>query len=283
MLKPKLFRKSPQIIGLSTGDLLRTYSEELQDIVFEDNEVELKPILQKVGENAEVFLHNFPNTTSREKIVEEVLTAGGLVRNRTTRTFNYLFLHRESNQDAFDETRLDSKGRDAKNEIVPGFFRTTGFAACYVFFRSHNQRQFHFRYLGRQQSQPRAYLIAFEQDVNSDLLGTFNRNISAGADFALIVYQGLLWVDPATFHLSRVAMNIAGILAEKPLDLQIRSDVQFSEITFPSLMEPFWLPAKVKVQIDWNGVTYRNRHAYTDYRVFSVESYEKRERLIKRP
>jgi thiol:disulfide interchange protein len=45
----------------------------------------------------------------------------------------------------------------------------------------------------------------------------------------------------------------------------------------------FWLPREVKVTIGWKGRTFRNLHRYSNYRLFSVETYEKRSPIPGQP
>jgi len=276
-----VFRKSAPIVDLSREEVRRAWPEELMDVAFDDNQEQLRFLVSRIGENAETFFRDFPNTTSSEQVREERISASGKAQAHVNREFSYLVITGGDDPDAFEENRVEKNGKPAKYEVVPGFFRTTGFATSYVFFRPHNQREFRFRYLGRQTGEPHAHLIAFEQDEHSRLLGTFNMGLIRGLDFAYLVYQGLIWVDPDNYHILRIMMTVAATVSFKPHELQVRTDVWFSPVSFPSMAGTFWLPREVHVLIDWSGTRFRNRHLYSDYKVFSVESFEKREKPVK--
>ena len=51
--------------------------------------------------------------------------------------------------------------------------------------------------------------------------------------------------------------------------------VDFHEVHFTHLNQTVWLPNEVLVRLDWNGKRLRNRHEYSDYKVFDVDPSEK--------
>jgi hypothetical protein len=52
-------------------------------------------------------------------------------------------------------------------------------------------------------------------------------------------------------------------------------DVDFHAVHFTHLNQSVWLPHEVLVSLEWNGKRLRNRHEYSDYRVFDVDASEK--------
>jgi hypothetical protein len=55
------------------------------------------------------------------------------------------------------------------------------------------------------------------------------------------------------------------------------TEIWYQEVHFADVPQVFQLPREVLVTTDFNGQTYRNRHRYSDYVVFSVESRDKLE------
>jgi hypothetical protein len=53
------------------------------------------------------------------------------------------------------------------------------------------------------------------------------------------------------------------------------TDIYFNEVSFKQVTQRFWLPETVTVTLDWNGRTYRNNHAYTDFLISNVEATQK--------
>ena len=88
------------------------------------------------------------------------------------------------------------------------------------------------------------------------------------------ISQGLAWVDTATSQIVRIHTELLAPLPELRLDKQTM-DVDFHEVHFTHMNQTVWLPEEVLVSLDWNGKRLRNRHEYSDYKVFDVDASEK--------
>jgi hypothetical protein len=51
--------------------------------------------------------------------------------------------------------------------------------------------------------------------------------------------------------------------------------IEFEQVSFKNGSLALWLPREVNVFIRRGNVNYRNRHLYSDYRMFTVDSYYK--------
>jgi hypothetical protein len=56
---------------------------------------------------------------------------------------------------------------------------------------------------------------------------------------------------------------------------KLTTEIDLSEVSFNQVERRFWLPNQVTVTLDWNGRVLRNKHEYSDFLVFNVESKEK--------
>jgi hypothetical protein len=99
-------------------------------------------------------------------------------------------------------------------------------------------------------------------------------NFRKGQTSYTTLSQGLAWVDAATFQIVRIHTELLAPLPELRLDKQT-IDVDFHEVHFTHLNQTVWLPNEVLVSLDWNGKRLRNRHEYSDYKVFDVDASEK--------
>jgi hypothetical protein len=52
-------------------------------------------------------------------------------------------------------------------------------------------------------------------------------------------------------------------------------NIDFNAVHFKNAQESFWLPEEVTVTLNWNGRVLRNRHKYSDFKLFSVDASEK--------
>jgi hypothetical protein len=58
--------------------------------------------------------------------------------------------------------------------------------------------------------------------------------------------------------------------------LGLSTDIQFQEVTFNGISAPLWLPKEVEINVNYRGRLLRNRHSYSDFELFNVESKEER-------
>jgi hypothetical protein len=268
----EIYMRARSVIDLTREELLRTYVDELQDIEFEENPKELEPILQKVGENVAAFFRDFPNTVSKEQVRRERLRIDGRVLDSITQNYNYsAYLDKRGN---WEEGRTDNGGHDIPPELMSGLsFLTSGFASISLHFHPKHQFGCHFRYLGRQRSEPYARVIAFAQKPGiTDIVCTFATELRpAGAQ---LLYQGFAWVDPRSYQIERMRVSLLAPRNDVFL-AAANSDVRFSEVRFQSVTAAFWLPREVVVTLRFYGQLFRNRHRYSDYQVATVGVEEK--------
>jgi VWFA-related protein len=267
------YANTRSVVDLTVDELLKTYPKELRDLRFEENNEELDLLLKKVGERVETFFHDFPNTVSKEQIRLERSNLSTGIKNSVTQNFNYSF-YPDKDGYFWEETRMDSKGRPLRNDQISGFsFLTWGFAGMCMLFHPRHQFGSRFRYLGKQISGSHAEVIAFAQKPESgDVLGTYLGETMVTP--ALIMYQGLVWVDPETYQIVRMRTDLLAPRNDIGLSSQT-SEIWFSEVRFKSIPQTFWLPREVVVTSVILGQMCRNTHRYSDHQVFTVETQEK--------
>ncbi len=267
-----IYNSARSVIDLTRAELLKSYPTEMKNVDFDENSGILNSLLEKIGENVETFFRNFPNTLSKEQVRREFIDRDGKVSDFKTQDFIYS-VYSEKNG-AWQETRTDTRGREIKAEQMSRTsLLTSGFASMSIYFRPRHQFGCRFRYLGRDESRRRAHVIAFAQRPGfTDVVGIFTSLFVVGQ--AHLLYQGFAWIDPETFQIVRM---VTDLLAPRRDILLMRatSELSFGEIRFESVQESFWLPQEVVVTMETNGSLFRNRHRYSDYRLFTVGAQDK--------
>jgi hypothetical protein len=235
---------------------------------------ELIPILDGVGAKIVELLTDFPNTSSLEVIQQEKLVSKAGAGDKQNQKFRYLcMVPREKWGPGFIEYRADFDGNAAAPRgLSDGFMLTQGFNSTALLFHPSYRSESTFHYLGRQNINGRsAYVIAFAQiPGKAHLTGNFRK----GQTSVTTLSQGLGWFDTATLQIVRIHTELLAPLPDLRLDKE-SMDVNFHEVHFNSLNKTVWLPEEVTVTLDWNGKRLRNRHAYSDFRVFDVNATEK--------
>ncbi len=285
----EIYARARTVVDMTVSELRRDYSKECHDLEFADNQAELPQLLREVGENVEALIRDIPDTTSKEQIHRERLSARAIfdsISNQHEKylasdytldqKYNYLVLTDKTG--LWEEIRTDAKGSPLpERTATDSFMITSGFAGLSIFFHPQHQQDCRFRLLGRQTADSKAYLIAFAQKPETKLaISTFASPTTLRP--ALIMYQGLAWVDPENHQILRLRTDLLAPRIDVLLAKQT-TEVWYQEVHFRDSSHAFWLPREVQVTIEWSDMTYRNRHRYSEYMVFSVESRDKLEQL----
>lgn len=255
-------------------DYLHQTTPELQGLEPATDQKLLEPILAAVGKNVAEFFRNFPNTSSLEKIHQEKLGRNENVQETLNSKAQYLcLLHDGQWGPWFEEYRTGpANALDEGRGLAHGFMLTSGFASASLLFHPSHQPQTIFRYLGQQKIHSRnTYVIAFaQQPAKARMKGAFRTSTTYAPTFS----QGLAWIDPETYQILRLRTDLLLPVPEVRLDRET-TQIDFGEVRFNQLPEAFWLPQEVTVTVAWAGKRLRNKHLYSDFKLFNVESTQK--------
>lgn len=263
------------VVDWSPAELLRALPE-LKGLQPAPSQKDLALILHGVGEKVEANFRDFLNTTSLEQITQERTARGGGIGEVRNQKFRYVVLARpEKGGVVVDEYRTDTKGRLVDLGGMQGdALITNGFVSASNHFHPFYQSGSVFRYLGWQVVGGRnTYVIAFAQrPETARLLGRVN----APGGSAVVLSQGVAWIDPSSYRIIRLRTDL---LAPRPdIFLQRQTtEIRFTEVRFTSVPATLWLPREVAVTMKWRDETFHNLHRYSDFKLFRVETEEKRE------
>jgi hypothetical protein len=234
----------------------------------------LNSILSAVGKTVSESFANFPNTSSLEQVHQEKLQHKEKGATTLDQKFHYLcFTPIEDWGPGFNEYRTDLSGVQASQVgLEEGFMITSGFASAALVFHPAYQSQAEFGYLGRQKVNGKhTYVIAFAQRPGkAKLNGTFKSGRVSLATYT----QGLAWIDPQTYRITRLRTDLLRPLQQLKLERQT-TEISYGEVHFKGMADAYWVPEQVTVIVDWNGKHLRNEHRYSEFKVFQVVATEK--------
>ncbi len=268
------YNQVKSIITQSPKEII-TALPDLQGLEANTDQSILGEVLQRTGEGVEVFFKSFPNTVSLEQVRQERLGKDGQVRASLDQEFNYLLLaNAERPGMGIEEHRSTAEGQDSSLAgLHQGFMLTKGFASTSSIFHPINRSGADFRYLGKQTlDDHETYVVAFAQRPETAKMVT---RFVTDKSRALILVQGVSWVDSKTFHIIRLHTFLLHPLPDVRLQ-RLTTEIQFHQVTFNEGKTALWLPKEVKVMVDWRGRLLRNQHRYSDFKLFNVESKEER-------
>ena len=265
----------------STAQLIRKIPElkRLDPPSSAAESAELLPvILNKVGTNVEAFFRDFPNTTSRERIHTQRLDqeydedSRGVTRASSSgldQNFNYVALARASpRRPGLDEYRTDGKGA----LVEPGGgLVTKGFASMSIHFHPAFRNDSVFQYLGTENIGKRqTYVVAFAQ--RPGVARVVGRVVLPDQSVSTLL-EGVAWIDAESYQIVRLRTDLLTPVPETGLK-QETTEVRYDPVRFKGVASALWLPEEVTVTVDWKGDSFRNRHRYSDFKRFSVETEE---------
>ena len=235
---------------------------------------QLGAILDGVGTNILDLTKNFPNTSSIEAVQQEKLNRKGQVGGTLNQKFRYLcLLSTKPLEPGFIESRAGVAGNEGiAKGFSEGFMLTNGFTSAALIFHPKYRAESTFRYLGQQKVNGRnTYVVAFAQiPASSHLTGTFRNGDKSSTTFT----QGLAWMDSSTFQITRLYTELLAPIPELRVE-KVSTNIDFNQVHFKQGNEAWWLPQSVTVTLDWNGKILRNRHEYSDFKLFNVDASEK--------
>jgi hypothetical protein len=207
--------------------------------------------------------------TMDERQLEEKLHTS-LVACASWKDFDYLMQSSQSPAGfpILEESRTEIKalngGRSKREQTI---LHGVGFGYVWLLFLPQNIPQSRYRILGRQKMNGHdAYVVAFAQLPDRVKVPA---EITLGASAYPLLYQGIAWIDEATFRIVRLETDLLAPLPSISLQ-RMRSDLLFSEVRIPDLSQPLWLPKHVELTWRQGDQLLGEMHLYTKYRLFNV-------------
>ncbi len=259
------------MIDMSVDELRQHYSSELQNLEFSPNQDNLSSLLSKIGERVQAFFQDFSDTASKESVVLRRYASSGRLEDSINRNFYYLILyHPNAMGPLLEEYRTDTNNNPVDQNVVSGFFMTSGYACLNLYFHPKRQQALRYRYLGREASAPHAYVVAFAEKLDmKDYLVSFTDAVSGKT--SRLPMQGLAWVDPGSYQIVRLQTNLMPVEDQPRLTKQT-TVVHFSEVKFEGAQHPLWLPHEVTVTSEYSGRSFSCLHNYSDYKLYGTKS-----------
>lgn len=256
-----VFPEDKTVIDMTVEDLRSYYPSELRRLQFSSNQDELGLLLAKMGERLQNFFQDFANTSSRESVLLQRPEDGAVL----SRDFYYLISYRQGGgRPALEEIRTDKKYEPVRQEATGGFFITSGYVGLSLNFHPGCQETCRFRYLGKQTSNPAAHIVAFTQKPEAKDLQIEYTDVLTGVTVHIPV-QGIVWVDPETYQVFRMRVNLLGAENRSYMTEQ-STDIKLSEIRFDDSGKKLWLPREVIVNTLISGIVFRNQQISTAIR-----------------
>lgn len=272
------------------ADLQQTIPE-LHGLKIAQSQEELPKLLEKIGDKTVNLFQKTPDLIAHEEVLES--HAGGKNRRRD---FSYLILsHPTANDVTLEEYRTDLQPQTSQATTVnplsggaSSFWEdlrrnsqqvsaretgspplAEGFAYMWVNFYPANRAQSNFRYLGQQKiDRHNTLVVAFSQKPGAVRMPG---EVALAGKSVPVYYQGIAWVDESDFRIVRLRTDLLLLPDEVPLS-KLTSEMHFADTQVSGIPSLLWLPREVTVTSLISGVTFVDKHGYSDYRLYAAHS-----------
>jgi hypothetical protein len=166
----------------------------------------------------------------------------------------------------FKEFRTNPKGKPIDLASL-GDLRliTTNFTGSWAYFNPSNQPETRFRYFGDEAIRKQlCYVVGFAQ--RPSVARNFT-TFEADGHSAVILVQGLAWIDLRTFHILKLETWLLAPRSDIGLESQ-NTTVNYAPIEPTGMKNILWLPHEVTVEVHYHNVYIRNTHRYSGFKLF---------------
>ena len=237
----------------------------------------LEDLLARTEQRVEQFWDQFSAVTCTETVDQEKLGDDGRVLIKKRSAYDYLVLLLLSGDElTVQESRL-LQGKPGK-ESDRALLATSGFSTMVLIFHPHFRASFTFSDQGADPQVPSLRRVHFEHIAGTRTPAVLQLR---ARDYP-IEWQGTAWIDSATGNIARIQADLKTSLADIGLQ-KLESDVRYSPVTLGGQAGLPWMPTTARIEAGTTHQHWRNLHAFTGYKQFSVSTDSKTETPTEAP
>lgn len=226
--------------------------------------------LAALGAQAEKFWGEITSMSCVESVSQlKVDPERNKTLNRRHAVYDYVvFLQLMGGELAVEESRElreESKAKKVRRPSHRPLLITNGFALAVLIFHPHFRQSYIFEDLADEQWNGKSYhRLAFEH-----VRGTASPTALQLRDALYpIEWKGTVWIDPGSGQIARLQTHLKSPM--EPLGLQ-RVDVEVEYA--PQVADlSTWMPSVASIEAATEHQLWKNRHEFTEYRRFAVET-----------
>jgi len=232
----------------------------------------LDELLLRTGNRVEQFWQKFSSIACQETVIQERINEKGKVINRRQTSYDYLVLMQWiGNQPSIEESRAlqsETKPRRKKRPSQRSLLETNGFSIMLLVFHPHFQSSYLFTRLPSEEFDDQVLdRIAFEH-----VSGGRSPSVLQLADRTYpLEWAGVAWIEPDTGTIVKIEAGLKGPMEQLGLE-RLDSEVEYGEVLFQDAEQTEWLPRFASIEAGTAHQTWRNRHEFTGYKRFSVNT-----------
>jgi hypothetical protein len=230
---------------------------------------EIGTVLPHVTSHVREFVENVNRFTAREALERERLTRDGKIREQYRSHSNYVAAI--ENRDGFfvvEEYRNQTSG----DVSVKGTISANIAPALELVFHPNHIDEYAMTCEGPLDWDGRqTWRIRFEQRL--DRPATISSFVANHKVFTVLM-KGSAWVDTHSFQLVHLEADLLSPISDIRLE-SLHQTVDYGPVTFAQRKTTLWLPTQADITADFQGKLLVERHKYSSFQLFSVDTGQK--------
>lgn len=231
----------------------------------------LEGLLPQVTSHVKEFVDNVNRISATEVLESERFDKEGNLKEKAQSKSNYVATVQEGRKGVFwvEEYRNETSGA---RDIHWGVVATGAAPALALIFHPAHLEEFNMTCDGLADWQGHSvWHVSFEQRL--DRPATLC-TLRVGAAFFDLLLKGFALIDYDNYQILHIETDLLQPLPEARLYIDHKA-VDYTSVAFIERDINVWLPQRAEITVDYKGKRFVERHTYSNYRLFLVDTGEK--------
>lgn len=230
----------------------------------------LQDLLDRTSKNVSGFLDVFSDVNCGEKVLQERIGESGKTIEKHETAFDYLVLLSNAGGELnLVESRVVADTSKPLPKDASALLISNGFSMLLLIFHPYYSSGFQFSRADEAATDAGLVAVKFEAIPGSKSLAALSVR---GREYPLAL-SGTAWIDPRTGVIHKIEAQIGADMEDIGLRA-MRSEVEYSAVSFQSSPGTYWLPSRATVEVESRHQHWRNTHVFSGYKRFSVNTQE---------
>ena len=239
------------------------------DVSVANGSCRLDEVLPRVTRHVEEFVENVDRFTAKEVLVHKLFNRDGSLKGDAESRSNYIAAIEKGPSGVFAVTEYRA---DTQGTTMDGAIRANVAAALVLIFHPLHIEEFAITCAGPTDwSGYDTWRVDFRQRM--DRPATMSA-LEVGNTEYTILLKGSAWIDRNDYQIVHLETDLLRPIPEMKLKM-LHQSVDYGSVTFAGGAATLWLPQTAEVTADFRGKRLAERHTYSKFQIFSVNTEER--------
>lgn len=260
----------PPVPKVTEGNWAPRDVDDLKPFVASDVSCALPDVMKAAGQRVTKLAENLQGVSATESVEFSELDENGFAKSVLTRDFDYMVSIQKVRGGllSIEEMRNGRQGFDS----FPTQLVTRGLAALALVFYPEYARDLEFRCEGLGQWKGQSvWQLYFKQRSDRE---NRVRSIHTRRGRFPVPLKGRVWVAANSYQILRLETDLIAPIEKAELERE-HITVEYKPVSFTQRKLELWLPESAEMYAKLSGKRYRQRHQFTNFTYFSVDTKQK--------